>query len=343
MLSVDPRPAEGVAVGVDIGGTKLAGGLIGADGSVLARDRVDTPAHDADAIVEAVLGVVERLTGACEPGTGDSAPRGVGVPVGVGAAGMIDLGGTVRYAPNLDWSGCQLGALLTRRLGVTVTVDNDGNAAAWGEYRCGAGRDTRASLVMLTVGTGVGGGLIHNGTLLRGAQGFGAEFGHMVIAEGGRRCPCGNTGCLEALASGTAIGITARERRESGGVPTDSPLHHASEPTGKSVTIAAHAGDEAARAVLAECGAWLGVGIASLVNALDPEMVVVGGGAMDAGELLLAPAREAAVRRLMGRSRRQAPPIVRAGLADDGGLVGAALLALEAGAGHPRPATRDPV
>lgn len=335
MQPVDARPAAGVAVGVDIGGTKLAAGLVGADGSVLARDRVDTPAHDADAIVEAVLGVVERLTSphGFRAGVGGRA----GVPVGVGAAGMIDLGGTVRYAPNLDWSGCRLGTSLARRLGATVTVDNDGNAAAWGEYRCGAGRDTRASLVMLTIGTGVGGGLIHNGTLVRGAQGFGAEFGHTIIAEGGRRCPCGNTGCLEALASGTAIGVTAGEWRESGRVPAGSPLHLDSEPTGKSVTIAAHAGDETARGVLAECGAWLGVGIASLVNALDPEMVVVGGGAMQAGELFLAPAREAAVQRLMGRSLRRTPPIVRAGLADDGGLVGAALLALEAGAGQPQP------
>lgn len=314
---------EGVAVGIDIGGTKLAAGLVAADGTILARERVRTPAKDVPALVEAVGQVVESLT----------APlAGAGAPVGVGAAGMIDLQGRVTYAPNLEWSGFPLRERLRERLGVEVTVDNDANAAAWGEYRCGAGRDADRGLLMLTIGTGVGGGLVEHGALVRGSHGYGAEFGHMIVVEGGRLCPCGNRGCLEAVASGTALARTAAEHREQGRVPAASPLRHDQALTGKSVTIAAHAGDPAARAVVNECGHWLGVGIASLVNGLDPQLVVLGGGAMQAGELLLAPARQAATERLMGRALRPAPDIVRAGLGDDGGMVGAALLALEADA-----------
>lgn len=311
----------GLAIGVDVGGTKLAAGLVGAEGSVLARDRVDTPATDAEAVGAAIVHIVERLQAAH-----DLPP----VPVGVGAAGLIGLDGVVRYAANIDWADYPLRAELEQRLGMAVTVDNDANAAAWAEYRCGAGRDSRASLMMLTIGTGVGGGLVTEGLLVRGALGFGAEFGHVVVAEGGPRCPCGNHGCLEALASGTAIGRTAARHVAERRTPAGSALTRLSELTGKSVTVAAHGGDEGAVAVLAECGFWLGVGIASLINALDPEIVVVGGGAMQAGEFLLGPARDSARERLMGREHRELPPVVPAALGDDGGLVGAALLALAA-------------
>ena len=313
-------PPPGLAVGVDIGGTKLAAGLVAGDGTVVTRLRRETPADDVVAITRTIVEVVAEIRS--EHGLDP-------VPVGVGAAGIIDLGGTVRYAPNLAWRDHPLRAELEDALGVRVTVDNDANVAAWGEFRCGAGAAARASLALLTIGTGVGGGLVLDGQLVRGANGFAAEFGHIVVSEGGPVCPCGNRGCLEVLASGTAIGRTAADLLAAGEVPDGSPLHQ-QPPTGKSVTVAAHAGDEAATEVLRRCGTWLGVGIASLVNALDPEIVVLGGGAMQAGDLLLRPALQAAAARIMGRGYRPPTPVVRATLADDAGLVGAALLALDA-------------
>ncbi|MPZ74071.1 MAG: ROK family protein [Nitriliruptorales bacterium] len=312
----------GVAVGLDVGGTKLAGGLVAEDGSVLDRVRHDTP-DTPDAIVELVVSVARNFQTRhnLEP-----------VPVGVGAAGLIDTEGTVRYAPNLPWADFPLGTVLRSRLDRPVTVDNDANVAAWGEYRAGGGRDAHRSLVMLTVGTGVGGGLVLEDRLVRGAGGMAGELGHITVLEGGPRCPCGATGCLEALASGTAIARIARERVAGGQIPPGTALATPppDELSGKQVTIAAYAGDRAAVDVLATAGRWLGVGIASLVAAFDPEVVVVGGGAMQAGDLLLAPAREACAARLIGRGHRELAPIVPAVLGDDAGLIGAALLALAA-------------
>ena len=310
-----------VAVGIDIGGTKLAAGLIGGDGTVISRRRRDTPAGDAEAITATAAELVGDLAG----GHGLD-----NVPVGVGAAGIIDLDGVVRYAPNIRWADYPLRGELQAAVGGPVTVDNDANVAAWGEFSCGAGRDAGDTMVMFTIGTGVGGGVVIRGELVRGTHGLGAELGHTIVAEGGPQCPCGNRGCLEALASGTAMGRIAGEWRATGKLPPDSVLLEAEELTGKDVTIAAHAGDAGARAVLDEAGFWLGVGMASIANALDPEVVVVGGGAMQAGELLLDPARRSFAERLMGREHRPLPPIVRAALGDDGGIVGAALLALRA-------------
>lgn len=313
---------SGLAVGIDIGGTKLAAGLVAADGSVLGRARATTPAGDADAIVEACVGLARTLVGDLE----DPA-----IPVGVGAAGMIDLDGVVRYAPNINWADFPLRARLAERLDGPVFVDNDANVAAWGEFRCGAAREATASMVMLTIGTGVGGGLVTQGRLVRGAHGFGAEFGHMVVCDGGMRCPCGSSGCLEAYASGSAIGRRATDRVKAGDVPATSTLNGLDELSGKSVTLAAHAGDPAAVEIVEEAGRWLGVGITSLVNAIDPEIVVLGGGAMQAGELLLRPAREVMAARIMGHRHRHLPPVVRSSLADDAGFVGAGLLALDTG------------
>lgn len=307
----------GAAVGIDVGGTKTVGGLVRADGEVVARRRVPTPPEGGEAVTRAIASLARELWGADGP-----------VPVGVGAAGVFDRDGMLRYSPNIrGWDEVPLRRDLTEALGVAVTVDNDANVAGWGEYRAGAGREVRGAMVMLTVGTGIGGGLVQDGRLVRGAHGMAAEFGHLVIAEGGPRCGCGNLGCLEAMASGTAIGRTAAERLAAGGV--HSALVGEVAPTGKAVTLAAQAGDTFARDVLAECGRWLGVGIASLVNALDPDVVVVGGGAMQAGELLLGPAREAAGARVIGHGHRPPTPVVAAALGDDAGMVGAALLALD--------------
>lgn len=311
--------AAAAAVGVDVGGTKIAAGVVDASGAVLARIRAETPPAGGDAVTGAIARVAREL----------SARAGGPLPVGVGAAGIVDADGWMRYSPNIaGWDDVPLAERLRAQLDVPVAVHNDANVAAWGEYRAGAGRAASGTLLMLTVGTGIGGGLVQDGRLVRGASGMAAEFGHIVVSEGGPRCGCGNHGCLEAMASGTAIGRLACEALDAGGA---SPLLRREDlPTGKTVTAAARQGDAFAREVLARAGFWLGVGIASLVNALDPEVVVVGGGAMQAGELLLGPARESYLERLMGRAHRTSAPVVEAELGDDAGLIGAALLALDA-------------
>ncbi len=305
----------GAAIGIDVGGTKIAGGVVDGHGRVLTREQVPSPVGDAEEIVAAILDVITRLDA-----------DGEALPVGVGAAGLIDLDGQVRYAPNLSWRDVPLRALLERSLGRAVAVENDGNAATWAEFVVGGAIDARKSAVMLTLGTGVGGGLVLEERLLRGAHGLGAELGHMVIAEGGRRCNCGNLGCLEAYASGNAIGSLAVEWRERGEIPDGSPLD-VDGVSGPTVARAAADGDPTATAVLGEIGRWLGVGMASIANAVDPEIIVVGGGASAAGEPLLGPAREAMAARLMGAAYRQQPGVRRAELGADAGLVGAALLA----------------
>lgn len=313
--------AAGVAVGIDVGGTKLAAGLVASDGSVLERVRRDTPRDSAAHIADLVAAVAQELC----------AGHGVGeVPVGVGAAGLINRQGVVKFSPNLPLDDFPLAQELTARLPGPITVDNDANVAAWGEYRIGAARAARQSMVMLTVGTGVGGGLVIADRLVRGANGMAGELGHIAVLEGGPLCPCGARGCLEALSSGTAIARTAREALAAGRVAAASPLSGLApqEVTGKAVTVAAYAGDAQATQILADAGRWLGIGIASLIAAFDPEVVVVGGGAMQAGSLLLEPATQGAQERLVGGGHRDLPPIVAAGLGDDAGLVGAALLAL---------------
>lgn len=307
----------GLALGVDVGGTKLAAGVVDSAGTVLAYERRDTPAADVEALTALIA---DTARGLCAR-VGSAA-----LPVGIGAAGMIDLAGVVRYAPNIGWRDYPLRDRLAALLDAPVTVDNDANVAAWGEYRVGAGRAAASSMAMLTVGTGVGGGLVLADRLVRGASGVGAEFGHLVLSEGGPLCNCGNRGDLEALASGTAIGRMARAAVESGAATPDSPLGLAPILDGKAVARAAEAGDPAAVEILQRAGFWLGVGIGSLVNVLDPEVVVLGGGAMQAAAFILPAAREAAYDRMMGREHRRVPEIVAAELADEAGLVGAALL-----------------
>lgn len=313
------RESAVAAIGVDLGGTKLAAGLVAADGQVLYRSRRETP-DDPEAILAAIVDVATEI---------EDRYALDHLPVGVGIAAIVDGVGVARYAPNLPLVDQPVLGELRKRLDrAALTVDNDANVAAWGEYRVGAGAGALSGL-MLTVGTGVGGGLVLDGRLVRGAHGFAGEFGHIVVDEGGPQCACGNHGCLEALASGTAIGRVAQEALAAGAVPPDSALHRLDVVTGKAVTVAAQAGDQVAIELLARCGFWLGVGIASLVNALDPEIVIVGGGAIQAGQLLLEPARAAMVDRLTGSGHRPVPRVLPAQLGDDAGLVGAALLALD--------------
>lgn len=300
-------------VAVDVGGTKVAAGLVDADGGLSAQRRRPTPVGDGAALVEAIWALVAEL----------GAP---GAALGVGVAGFVDLDGVVRTSPNLPGLVDEpLARRLAARWPGSVRVVNDADAAAWGEFRTGAGRDA-ASLAMLTVGTGVGGGLVLGGRLVRGAHGAAGELGHVVVDEGGPRCPCGNHGCLEAHASGTALARKARERHRAGTMTAGSPLA-GEDVAGEDVTAAAAAGDPDGVALLADAGFWLGVGMAGITNAFDPAVIVVGGGLAAAGDLLLEPARQACAARVLGASRRTLPPVVLGELGAHAGLVGAGLLA----------------
>ncbi len=308
------------AVGVDVGGTKIAAMRVGPTGEVLERVQVPTPAGDS---AEVVLAAVESST---------AAVIGPGVSViGVGVPGLVEFAtGTLRFAPNLPFRDLPLKAGLEAATGLPCQVDNDANVAAWGEYRLGAGQGS-SDMLLVTVGTGIGGGIVSGGRMLRGAHGFGAEIGHIIVEPGGPLCGCGQRGCWEQVASGRAIG---RLGRQAASDHPDSLIAHLAggEPdrvSGIMVTDAAMQGDPMAVEILAEVGRRLGEGIAGLVNILDSDVVVVGGGAVAAGELLLGPAREVFGRTIEAPDHRPAVPLVGAWMGNEAGAVGAALLALD--------------
>lgn len=304
------------AIGVDVGGTHLRVASVDRDGQVVDRAATvrpvgDTPEEFATGLEGALA---EQL--AVFPDH---------LPVGLGIAGVVGHGDRLVYGPNLPLEGLHLLDRLRDALGREVTITNDATAACLAEARVGAGVGCD-DLVLLTIGTGVGGGAMIGGRLLEGASGYAAEFGHVVVSEGGRRCPCGNHGCLEAYAAGRAIGEIAAEHLAAG--RSSRALAAASPLDAVAVAQAAHAGDAVALEVLEDAGRWLGVGLASLVNALDPGMVIIGGGAGHAlGDRLIPVATDAMGSRVLGHRGRRLPPIRRAQLGDDAGVVGAALLA----------------
>lgn len=314
------------AIGVDVGGTKIAGALVAADGRVLDRERVDTPAERTEELVEAASAIITTLL---RRGGDDVA--GVGLAV---AALLDPRTGHVWFAPNLPWQDVDLGRLVEGQVGRPVVLENDANAAAWGEYRHGAGAE-EDDMVLLTVGTGVGGGCVVDDHLLHGAFGIAGELGHITLDPGGPVCGCGNRGCLEAMASGTALVRDARDLAAS-----SSPLGEAlrgrcggdvARLEGRDVTELAREGDRGSTELLEDLGTHLGHGMASICAVLDPRVIVVGGGVGEAGDLLLGPARTAFARHLVGRGHRPVPEVVPARLGTDAGVVGAATLAREAG------------
>jgi len=310
----------GLAIGVDVGGTKVAAGVVDEDGTVLAVTRRPTPSTSPGDVERTIAEVVAELRQDHEV-----------VAVGIGAAGFVDADrATVLFAPNLAWRHEPLRAEVAKLVDLPVLVDNDANAMAWGEYRFGAGRGER-DLVCLTVGTGIGGGIVLDGSLYRGRFGIGAEFGHMQVVADGRRCGCGQRGCWEQYCSGRAL---LREAREIADVQKEwgSRLLElgGGRPEGieaPEVTAAAREGDPAALACFEVIGRWLGLGLANLAAVLDPGRFVVGGGVGDAGELLLKPARERFAEQLTGGTYRPHAEIVGAALGNAAGLVGAADLA----------------
>jgi len=309
-----------LAIGVDVGGTKVAGGLVDEQGTILGRTRRPTPSTNPDDVEATIADVVNELR------VGHDV-----VGVGIGAAGFVDdARSTVLFAPNLTWRDEPLREEVSARIGLPVVVENDANAMVWGEYRFGAGRGQQ-HLAAVTVGTGIGGGLVLDGRLYRGRFGVGAEFGHVVVVQDGRRCGCGQRGCWEQYCSGRALLHEAREiadvQHEYGAALLARGRGRPEGIQAVDVTRAAQEGDPAALDCFAEVGRWLGRGLADLAALLDPGLFVIGGGVADAGELLLAPARVEFARRLTAGPYRPHAQIRLAELGNEAGLVGAADLA----------------
>ena len=304
------------AIAFDIGGTKVAGAVVSSDGKVF--DKIVTPPPSVTSeLTTTLLEVVQTLRA-----------RYPVQAIGIGAAGIVEWPrGYIRWAPNNAYQQLPLRELVSHATGLPTIVDNDANAATWAEARLGEMGYT--DMAYLTVGTGIGGGVVLDGKLYRGRSGLATEIGHLIVNPDGALCGCGNRGCLEAMASGTAL---ERIARESAVVTPNSYLAPAAKnsnsPTGRTVHRAALAGDSLATSLFEQIGYWLGVGIASLVNIFELEAVVVGGGLSETGDLLLGPARLSCDRHAFARQHRKVPPIIPSAHGIDAGLVGAAHLAL---------------
>lgn len=311
--------AGGDAIGIDVGGTKINAFRVTRRGTVEERAKRETPAEDPEAIVAEMIDLAREMR------DDDVAA------IGVGAAGLVETAtGVMRFSPNIAWLEIPIRDRVRDALGLPTLVENDATAAAYGEWRFGAGRGVE-HMLLVTVGTGIGGGLVDGGRLFRGAHGFATEIGHIIVEPDGPECGCGNHGCWEQVAAGRAID---RLGREAARADPDSPLRRLAggDPdavTGEHVTEAAQRGDRSAIGVLRTVGRRLGEGIAGLVNVIDPEVVVVGGGAIVAGDLLLEPARAAFAEAVEGHGHRPEVPLVPAALGNDAGAIGAATLALD--------------
>jgi glucokinase len=313
-------PRGRVLAGIDIGGTKVLGVALDPDypSRVVDEARVATPLGQ-NPLLDAMADVVLQLS------DGPAGPVG---SVGVGIAGLVDREGVLRVGPNLPGlRGVRVGKELHRRLGLPVEVDNDATCATWGEHVGGAARGV-SDAVCVTLGTGIGAGIIAEGELVRGAHGFGGEAGHMTVDPHGPLCPCGRRGCWERMASGSGLGWLGREAAEAGLFPRGAELA-GGEPTyvrGEHVTAAASEGDPGALAVIDTFAYWVALGLGNLVTLLDSSLIVIGGGLVEAGELLLAPVRREFVSQVMAPEERTDVRIVAAELGERAGAIGAALL-----------------
>jgi glucokinase len=311
-----------LAIGVDVGGTNVKAGLVDDDGTVVATLSRPTPSTSAVRVAETVAEVVDALR---------RKASGAVSAVGLGAAGFVDSErSAVLFAPNLAWRDEPLRDAVSLLVGLPVVVENDANAAAWGEFRFGAGEGVR-DLVAVTIGTGIGGGIVLGGQLVRGSHGIAAEFGHLRVVPNGRRCGCGNRGCWEQYCSARALVREARDLALVTPLDATRMLELADDEldniTGEIVATAAAEGDPAALDCFAQVGGWLGQGLADVAAVLDPARFVVGGGVVGAGDLLLGPARLAYAQALTGHAHRPHAEIVAAALGNNAGIVGAADLA----------------
>lgn len=310
-----------LTIGVDVGGTKVAAGVVDDHGEILEQVRRPTPSTNPEETADVIAEVVELLKGKFEDVSA----------VGLGAAGFVDeTRSTVLFAPNLAWRDEPIKEKVESRVGLRVVVENDANAMAWGEARFGAGRG-EDYLVCVTLGTGIGGGIISEGRLYRGRFGIGAEFGHFRVVPDGRRCGCGNRGCWEQYASGNALVHEARDLARVAPIMAAHLLDLAGGSpegiSGPEVTQAARDGDPAALECFGTVAKWAGQGLADLAAILDPGAFIIGGGLSDAGDLLIDPIREAFEGALTGRGHRRAADVRIAELGSAAGIVGAADLA----------------
>lgn len=319
-LSPRKDPRMSLTIGVDVGGTKVAAGAVDENGRIIEKLRCATPAASPERIALVIAESVTELLTRHDAGT-----------VGVGAAGWVDeSGGSVLFAPNLAWRDEPLRAKLEELISLPVIVENDANASAWAEVKYGAGIG-EAHVVFISVGTGIGAGFVLDGKLYRGRWGMAGEPGHVRVVPDGRLCGCGDRGCWEQYASGSALVEEAREfaRRSPGAALRLLQLAGGSAENigGPHVTQAAEEGDPAALRCFGIVGSWLGQGLADLAALLDPGCFIIGGGVCEAGELLIGPARAAYEKGLSGGRYRPRAKIRLAALGADAGMVGAAELA----------------
>ncbi len=309
--------AEKLAIGIDIGGTKIAAGVVDMDGVIIEKLRRETPSTSPAEVLNAIADIAETFRRNHHISS-----------IGIGAAGFVDsTQSTVLFSPHLAWRNEPLRDAVSRRTGLPVLVDNDANASGWAEWRFGTAQN-ESDLVLITLGTGIGGALIIDGQTYRGGFGLAGEFGHMQVVPNGLDCECGNSGCWEQYASGRVLTRRARAAATEGTDLGRALLALAGGTVesieGSHVTLLASEGDEEAISWIHDIGVWLGVGMANLAAALDPGIFVIGGGVSDAREMLIDPARAAFGKTLTGRGYRAEARIVRAHLGPEAGLIGAA-------------------
>ena len=311
----------GFTIGIDVGGTKVLGGVVDDSGAVLKKARRDTPDEGGRALTHAIADVAAELMKEFDIES-----------VGVSAAGFVSSDRkTMLATPNIaDWNGINLDDELTALIGIPVVIENDANAAAWGEAKFGAAQG-KNNILMITVGTGIGGGIVANGSLYRGAFGIAAEIGHLRVVPDGLLCGCGARGCFEQYGSGSALMRYVREAVDADKQGAKNLLSRGDGTidgiTGNAITEAARDGDAIAMGAFTATGMWLGAGIASLAVILDPETVVIGGGVVDAGEILLNPIRKGLEKYMPFAGKHPYPEIIGAKLGNEAGLVGVADLA----------------
>ncbi|WP_329179703.1 MULTISPECIES: ROK family glucokinase [unclassified Streptomyces] len=309
----------GLTIGVDIGGTKIAAGVVDEEGSILETVKVPTP-PTPEGVVDAIVEAVRQVS------TGHTIEA-----VGIGAAGYVDdKRATVLFAPNINWRHEALKDKVEQRVGLPVVVENDANAAAWGEYRFGAGQG-HSDVICITLGTGLGGGIIIGNKLRRGRFGVAAEFGHIRVVPDGLLCGCGSQGCWEQYASGRALVRYAKQRANATPENAETLLALGDGTVegieGRHISAAARQGDPVAVDSFRELARWAGAGLADLASLFDPSAFIVGGGVSDEGELVLDPIRKSFRRWLIGGEWRPHAQVLAARLGGKAGLVGAADLA----------------
>lgn len=309
-------------IGIDLGGTNLKAGIVDRDGNIHHRLSIRTDNNaDPQTISNQIFELIVKVGAGLKP-----APTNI-IGVGLGSPGLVDKKGeTILFSPNLPlWRNIPIKRMVSERFSVPCVLENDANAAAWGEKWVGAGKEAD-SLVMLTLGTGIGGGIIINNKLWRGVNNVAAEIGHMVIQMDGPKCSCGNYGCIEAYASATSMVRRFKESLKNG-VP--SSLKDAGEITAKMINDAAFQGDKASLDVIKETGHYLGVALVNIMHVLNPEVIVLTGGMIGSGDLLMNPIKQVIKEKAFEASAKETK-IVFSQLGNDAGIIGAAGCLLEA-------------